>query len=73
VRNDLVKYLYRGWLIELIYLSKAGEISQRKVKLLSVEGDLFNVYCFKQKANRSFRIDHVLALVPLLQQERGAV
>lgn len=73
MRNDLVKYLHRGWVCELIYLSKAGEISKRKVKLLRVEADIFYAYCFKQKAKRTFRIDHLLAISPLLQQERGAV
>lgn len=73
MRNDLVKYLHRGWVCELIYLSKADEISKRKVKLLRVEADIFYAYCFKQKAKRTFRIDHLLALSPLLQQERGTV
>ena len=73
ISNDLVKYLNRGWIVELMYLSKAGEISKRKVKLLKVQGDIFHAYCFKQKAKRTFRIDHVLALIPILPQERGAV
>lgn len=73
MRNDLLKYLHRGWVCELIYLSKAGEISKRKVKVLGVEGDIFYAYCFKRKAKRIFRIDHLLALSPLLQQERGVV
>ena len=73
MRNDLVKYLHRGWFVELMYLSKTGEISKRKIKLLRVEEDILYAYCFKQNAKRSFRIDHVLAIVPLLQQERGAV
>ncbi|WP_277584358.1 transcriptional regulator [Psychrobacillus antarcticus] len=73
MRNDLVKYLNRGWIVELMYVSKAGEISKRKVKLLKVQEDIFHAYCFKQNAKRTFRVDHVLALVPILQQERGAV
>lgn len=73
VSSDLMKYLDRGWSVELIYLSKAGEISKRKVKLLRVEGDIFYAYCFKQKAKRTFRIDHILALIPVISQERGAV
>lgn len=71
--NDLIKYLNRGWIVELIYLSKAGEISKRKVRILKVRGDIFCAYCFKQNAKRTFLIDHVLALAPILPQERGAV
>lgn len=73
VRNDLVKYFNRGWIVELMYLSKAGEISKRKVRLLKVQGDIFYAYCFKQNAKRTFRIDHILALAPILPQERGAI
>lgn len=73
MRKDLEKYINRGWIVELMYLSKAGEISKRKVKILKVEGDIFRAYCFKQNAKRTFRIDHVLALAPILPEDRGAV
>ncbi|QUG41600.1 transcriptional regulator [Psychrobacillus sp. INOP01] len=73
MRNDLVKYFNRGWIVELIYVSKAGEISKRKVRILKIQGDIFYAYCLKQKAKRTFLIDHVLALVPILPQERGAI
>lgn len=73
MRNDIVKYTNRGWVVELMYLSKAGEISKRKVKILEVHKDIFQAYCFTKKAKRTFLIDHVLALVPVIPQERGEV
>lgn len=54
MRNDLVKYLHRGWVCELIYLSKAGEISKRKVKVLGVEGDIFYAYVFSRERKEHF-------------------
>ena len=73
VRKDLMKYLNRGRIVELMYLSKAGEISKRKVRILKVQGDIFYAYCFKQKAKRTFRIDQVLALAPIFPHERGVI
>lgn len=73
VRNDLVKYFNCGWIVELMYLSKAGEISKRKVRILKIQEDVFHAYCYNQKAKRTFRIDHVLALAPKLPKERGVI
>lgn len=73
MRNDLMKYANRGCFVELIYLSKTGEFSKRKVKLFKVQGDTFYAYCFKQNARRTFRIDHVLALIPIHSKESGVV
>jgi len=73
VRSELVKYFKQGWLVELMYLSKTGEISKRKVKIIKFQGDLFHAYCFKQHAKRTFLINNVLALAPLIPKERGAV
>lgn len=73
VGNDLIKYLNRGWIVDMMYISKTGEISKRKIRLLKVQGDLFHAYCFKQHAKRTFRIDHVLAIVPIIQLERGTI
>nr|WP_245402510.1 transcriptional regulator [Psychrobacillus psychrodurans] len=56
-----------------MYISKVGEISKRKIRLLKVQGDLFHAYCFKQHAKRTFRIDNVLAIVPIIKPERGTI
>lgn len=73
MRIELVKYFKHGWMVELMYLSKAGEFSKRKVKIIKFQGDLFHAYCFKQHAKRTFLIDNVLAVVPVFLKERGAV
>jgi len=73
VRIELVKYFKHGWMVELMYLSKTGEISKRKVKINKFQGDLFHTYCFKQHAKRTFLIDNVLAVAPVFPKERGAV
>lgn len=73
VRSELVNYFKHGWMVEIMYLSKTGEISKRKVKIIKFQGELFHGYCFKQNAKRTFLIDNVLAVVPVFPKERGAV
>lgn len=73
VRSELVKYFKQGWMVELMYLSKTGEVSKRKVKIIKFQGDLIHAYCFKQHAKRTFLIDNVLAVAPVFPKERGAV
>jgi len=60
-------------MVDLIYFSKTGEISKRLVKIINFQGDLIHAYCFKQHAKRTFLIDNVLALTPVLPKERGIV
>ena len=60
-------------LIEMIYMNNNGEISKRRVKVLSVEGNSFKGYCFLRNTKRTFKIDNVLAFVPIIHKEREVV
>ena len=70
MKTLIQKYFQRGQLVDLIYLSKTGETSKRRVKILSLQSDSFNGYCFQRNAKRTFLIENVLALVPVNLQER---
>ena len=54
-------------------MNKSGEISKRKVKVLSVEGNSFKGYCFLRNTKRTFKVDNVLAFVPIIHKEREVV
>lgn len=73
VRILLEKYFSRGQIVEVIYLSKSGEISKRRVKIIKIQGDSFQAFCFTRKAKRTFLIDNVLACVPVIQKERSVI
>jgi len=60
-------------MVELMYFSKIGEMSKRKLKIIKFQGYLFHAYCFKQHAERTFLIDKVLAVAPVFPKERDAV
>ena len=71
VRIELERYLNRGWIVELMYLSRIGEMSKRRVQIIKIQGEVFQAYCFKRNSKRTFLIENVLALVPVIPRERG--
>lgn len=73
MRNLLEKYFSRGQYVEIIYLSKSSEMSKRRVKILQVQDNSFQGYCFKRKAKRTFLIINVLAIAPVSQKESKVI
>lgn len=68
-----MKCMERNQLVELMYMDSKGNISQRRVKVLRIQGDTFQVFCFKRNAKRTFIMDNVLACVPIIHKEREVV
>ncbi|MET4559597.1 putative DNA-binding transcriptional regulator YafY [Lysinibacillus parviboronicapiens] len=73
MKEQLVKAMQRGQLMNMMYVSKSGEITKRRVKIIKVVGDSFTAFCFTRQAKRTFIINNVLAIVPVVRKERGVV
>ncbi|WP_054768401.1 hypothetical protein [Lysinibacillus parviboronicapiens] len=73
MKQQLVKAMQRGQLMNMMYVSKSGEITKRRVKIIKVVGDSFTAFCFTRQAKRTFIINNVLAIVPVVRKERGVV
>jgi len=63
---------YKG-LLDMMYLSKNGEVSKRRIKVLQVGDVSFRAYCYLRGSRRTFTIDNVLALVPVVNRERNVI
>lgn len=50
----------------MIYMNSAGLMIKRQVRVLSLTEDSFRAYCYLRRGTRTFKIDGVLALVPLV-------
>ncbi|MCZ2258287.1 transcriptional regulator [Sporosarcina sp. G11-34] len=70
MRNQLVKSVKRNESMDMMYMAKNGEVSKRRIKVLQVGEVSFRAYCHLRGSKRTFRIDNVLALVPVIQKER---
>lgn len=73
MRINLMKCMERNQLVELMYMDSKGNISKRLVKVLKIQGDTFQVFCFKRNAKRTFILENVLAFVPVFRKERAAI
>ena len=73
VRILMLKSMKSKQVAEMIYIKNNGEISKRRVKILSVSKDSFQAYCFLRGTKRIFKIENVLAFVPIIHKERGVI
>lgn len=69
MRNQLIKSMRYNESADMMYMSNDGVISKRRIKVLQVNNENFQAYCYLRKAKRTFRIDNVLAMVPLYVKE----
>ncbi|WP_433958833.1 hypothetical protein [Cytobacillus horneckiae] len=58
--------------LEMIYLDDKGNISQRRIKVLSVYDESFRTYCYVRRQQRTFKICNVLSMGPMRSVRRGA-
>ena len=73
MRINILKSMQLNQISEMIYMKENGEISKRRVKVLTVEGNTFKAYCFLRNTKRTFKIDNVLAFVPVIHKERAVI
>ena len=69
MRSQLLKSRTFNQSLDMMYLAKSGAISKRRIKVIQVGEDSFRAYCYLRGSRRTFRIDNVLALVPVIQKE----
>lgn len=73
MKEQLIKQMDRKQLVDMIYIAKSGEISKRRIKVLHVQNHTFTAYCFMKKAQRTFLINNVLSLFPVVRNERDII
>ncbi len=68
-----MKAMQYGQIVNVMYVAKDGQISERKLKVIKVYGESFQAYCFLRNTKRTFLVDNVLALVPVERKENMVV
>lgn len=67
--KQLIKSLKYKEPIDMMYMANDGTISKRRIQVTQINGDVFQAYCYLRKSKRTFRIDNILALVPVVKKE----
>ena len=70
---ELIKSMERNQVLDMMYIAKDGAISKRRIKVIQVGEDSFRAYCYLRKSSRTFKIDNILALIPVTSKERAVV
>ena len=73
MRVELMKSMDRNDVLDMMYISKEGVISKRRLKVLQVGEVSFRAYCHLRGSRRTFTIDNVLAVVPVIRKERAVI
>lgn len=73
MREQLLKALQRNQLVTIIYMSKKGVLTKRQIHITKLNENSFQAYCFLKGAKRTFIINNVLALIPVIYREREAI
>ena len=73
MREQLIKAMQRNQLMNMMYVSKTGSVTKRRVKIIKIVGDSFQAFCFTRQAKRTFLISNVLAVIPVVSKGREVV
>ncbi|WP_341300449.1 transcriptional regulator [Lysinibacillus sp. FSL H8-0500] len=65
--------MQRNQYLNMMYMDKDGIVSKSRVKFIKIAGDSFQAYCFTRQTKRTFMIDSVLAVVPIIHKDREVV
>lgn len=55
---------YIGRTVEIVYLDRTGKITQRRIEVKGIRGQLVRATCLQTGAPRTFRLDRILAWQP---------
>lgn len=73
MKEQLIKAQKRNQLVDMIYISKTNQITQRRIRVIKIDHDTFKAYCFTKHSIRTFIIDNVLSLFPVVMSERDVI
>lgn len=73
MKEQLLNAMHRHQIVHMMYIAKSGAITKRRVKIIHIKGDSFTAFCFTRLAKRTFHINNVLALLPILQRESEVI
>src|SRR5690625_1816276 len=73
VLKTIKRSMQYNQVLDMIYLDSDGAITKRRVKTLKVTEDSFQAYCYLRGSRRIFKVDNVLALVPITISEGMAI
>ncbi|GIP22673.1 hypothetical protein [Paenibacillus sp. J22TS3] len=63
---------YVGEQVEIIYIDRAGSITQRHIEVHGIRCGLVRAKCLRSGQPRAFRVDRILAVQPVLGKKSAS-
>ncbi|QHJ69408.1 transcriptional regulator [Planococcus halotolerans] len=73
MKAQILKAFKYQQLVDMMYMANDGGISKRRIKILKVSGETFQAYCFLRKEKRTFKMENVLSVIPVIKKDRMIV
>lgn len=70
MREELLRWMRSGRVTEMVYVDRKGTFSERRVKLIKLQGEYVVAWDLNKQARRTFRIEQVLACLPINERVR---
>lgn len=71
MRQEVMRWMRNGQVVEMVYIDRNGVISKRRVKLMKLQGDRLVAWDIRKKARRTFCMKRVLACLPTIERDSG--
>ncbi len=68
MRNELIKCSRCSRLIRIMYMDDSGNVTKRTVRALKINSSTFSAYCYLRGAKRTFKVNNLLAVVPIYER-----
>lgn len=62
MKNMLIRSIQSKEKIEMIYLSKDNQASQRIIRVLKINDEMIMAYCYTRRTIRTFKLENILSV-----------
>ena len=63
--------MHIGQIVEIVYMDRAGKITQRKIEIKSMRDGILRATCLLSDSPRIFRMENILAWQPVKVKRAG--
>ena len=71
MKDQIKKAMQYNQILDIMHIAKDYTITKRRIKLIKIAGDTVQAYCFNRHAKRTFKIDNILAVYPVISKASG--
>lgn len=72
MKNEILRHIRLGKVVEIMYIDQRKQLTRRLVKLIRIEGEYVQAFCYVKRAPRMFKISNILAICLPIETKKAA-